>query len=259
MPDQWPYDQIETHADDAADRLTSQYADAEKLRGLLSLWGERVQRIEDAARSLLTDRWLDVAVGRQLDELGEVVGEPRLGRTDETYREAINVRITINQSGGEPERIIEFFRRIAGANQVLYQEVYPAKFELFVGGDVSLEQAGRVREIVPAGVGTIYISEAGGELPFGTSELSIYDWELDTGDVLEFAVNDHGFTAGLTYKDDPTDVGGFGELGIHAFGLDTGDVFEFVVNGETFEAGLTDKDDPILPTEGGVIAELFEV
>ena len=134
----WASEQIETHADDAAARLTSQYADAEKLRGLVSLWGERVQGIEDAAWSLLTDRWLDVAEGQQLDEIGDLVGEPRLGRTDETYREAINVRITINQSGGEPERIIEFFRRIAGANQVLYQEVYPAKIELFVGGDVSL-------------------------------------------------------------------------------------------------------------------------
>lgn len=40
---------------------------------------------------------------------------------------------------------------------------------------------------------------------------------------------------------------------------DNDDVLEFFVGGETFDAGLTDSEDPILPTEGGVIAELYEV
>jgi len=226
---EWPYSQIDTHADDAAGRLTSQYADAEKLQGLVSLWGERIQGIEDAAWSVLTDRWLDVAEGQQLDELGELVGEPRLGRTDETYREAINVRITINQSGGEPERIIEFLVRIAGADNVLYQEKYPAKIEVFVGGEVSLSQAQRVRELVPAGVGTIYITETGGELPFGTKDGP---------------------------QDEPTDVDGVGELGFHTFELDDGDMLEL---SDGTVLGVTDREDPILPEEGGRVAELFEV
>lgn len=232
MPNTWPFQQITDHNEIALSRYTYQYTEADTLQALTTLWSERMQGLEDAAWSVLTERWVDAAAGVQLDELGAIVGEPRLGRTDETYREALEVRISINRSGGEPERIIEFLTRIAGADQVLYQEAWPAKIELFVGGEVSLEQAQRVREIVPAAVGTIYISESGGELPFGTSELG---------------------------SPDPTDVDGFGELGIHAFGLYTGDVLEFVSNGDTFDAGLTDKDDPILPTEGGVISELFEV
>lgn len=232
MSNTWPLQQITDHNEVALSRYTYQYTEAGTLQALTTLWAERMQALEDAAWSVLTERWIAPAAGVQLDELGDIVGEPRLGRTDETYRDALEVRISINRSGGEPERIIEFLTRIAGANQVLYQEVYPAKIELFVGGDVSLEQAQRVREIVPAAVGTIYISESGGELPFGTSELG---------------------------SPDPTDVDGFGELGIHDWGLDTGDVLEFVVNGDTFVAGLTDKDDPILPTDGGVIAELYEV
>ena len=232
MPNTWPFQQITDHNEVALSRYTYQYTEADTLQALTTLWAERMQALEDAAWSVLTERWIAPAAGVQLDELGDIVGEPRLGRTDETYRDALEVRISINRSGGEPERIIEFLTRIAGANQVLYQEVYPAKIELFVGGDVSLEQAQRVREIVPAGVGTIYISESGGELPFGTSELD---------------------------QPEPTDVDGFGELGIHDWGLDTGDVLEFEVNGDTFAAGLTDKDDPILPTDGGVIAELYEV
>ena len=225
----WPYEQIETHADNAADRLTSQYADADKLQALVSLWGERIQGIEDAAWTLLTDRWLGVADGQQLDELGELVGEPRLGRTDETYREAIQVRITINQSGGEPERIIEFLVRIVGADNVLYQEKYPAKIEVFVGGEVSLSQAQRVRELVPAGVGTIYVAESGGETPFGTKDGP---------------------------EDEPTDVDGVGELGFHTFELSDGDMLEL---SDGTVLGVTDREDPILPDEGGRVAELFEV
>ena len=232
MSTDWGIDKIEDHKERALKRLVEQDRSAENFRKIVETAAERYQGLEEVGYALLTERNIFDAVGSQLNGIGEIVGEPRLGRTDETYREAINVRITINQSGGEPERIIEFFRRIAGADQVLYQEVYPAKIELFVGGDVSLEQAQRVRDIVPAGVGTIYISEAGGDLPFGTSELD---------------------------QPEPTDVDGFGELGIHAWELDDGSLLEFEVNGDTFVAGLTDKDDPILPTEGGVIAELFEV
>ena len=229
MPDQWPIEQIETHVDDARGRFTSQYAEAELLKGLSDLWAERIQSLEDAAWSVLTERWLDVAVGQQLNELGAVVGEPRLGRSDEPYREAIQTRISINQSGGEPERIIEFLVRIAGADNVFYQERYPAKIELAVNGDVSLTQAQRVREIVPAGVGTIYISETGENLPFGTKDGP---------------------------DDEPTNVDGVGELGIHQLELDDGSLLE-LSDGSVL--GVTDRDDPILPTEGGTIAELFEV
>ena len=232
MADQWPYQRIEDHNETALSRYTSQYSEAETLHALTTLWAERMQALEDAAWSVLTQRWIEPAEGVQLDELGAIVGEPRLGRTDATYRDALETRISINRSGGEPERIIEFLLRIAGAEQVLYQEIYPAKIELFVGGEVSFDQVQRVREIVPAGVGTIYITEAGGEPPFGTSELG---------------------------QPVPTDVDGFGELGVHDWTFDNDDVLEFFVGGETFDAGLTDSEDPLLPTEGGVIAELYEV
>ena len=258
MPNTWPFQQITDHNEVALSRYTYQYTEAGTLQALTTLWAERMQALEDAAWSVLTERWIAPAAGVQLDELGDIVGEPRLGRTDETYRDALEVRISINRSGGEPERIIEFFRRIAGANQVLYQEVYPAKIELFVGGDVSLEQAQRVRDIVPAGVGTIYIGETGGEIPFGTSGVAIEDGlfefgdglliELDDGDLLEYRT--------LEPSEFFDDVDGWGELGFHTLELSDGDSLE-LSNGDIL--GVTDKNEPIHADEGGRLSELFEV
>jgi len=188
-----------------------------------------MQELEDAVWSVLTERWVPEAIGAQLDEMGEIVGEPRLGRTDAEYRPAIELRISLNQSGGEPERIIEFLRRIAGADAVIYKEIWPAKIEIYVRGDIDESQARRVRELVPAGVGTIYITESGGELPFGIKEEGALD---------------------------PTDRDGFGELGLHDFELSDGDILE-LSDGSTL--GINDINDPLLPTEGGIIADLFEV
>lgn len=230
----WPIQRIDTHVTDAQGRLTSQYADADKLRSLIQLWGERVQAIEDTAWDLLTERWADVAVGAQLDGIGEIVGEPRLGRTDADYRDAIEIRVSLNRSGGEPERIIEFLRRIAGASTVELRELYPAKLEIFVGSGVTLEQAQRVRELVPAAVGTIYIEESGGETPFGVKE--------------EGAAN-------------PSDRDGLGEIAPQEFELSDGTPLE-LSDGTNLQLTTLENQSLYQYSDGefgGTLAELFEV
>jgi len=255
---EWPFEQIDTHVEDALSRFTYQYRDMEALQGLTRLWAERMEALEDATYSTLTMRWLDDAAGVQLDELGAIVGEPRLSRSDPDYRDAIGVRVSINQSGGEPERIIEFLTRIAGAEQVIYREIYPAKIEVYVRGDVTQQNALRTRALVPAGVGTIYISETGGLIPFGTSGIGVEEGlfefddglliELDDGDLLEYRT--------LEPSEFFDDVDGWGELGYHTLELSDGDSLE-LSDGDIL--GVTDKDDPVLPDDGGHLAELFEV
>ena len=227
----WQYGNIETHADDAADRLTSQYADAEKLQGLVSLWGERIQGIEDAAWSLLTKRWLDGSEGEQLDKLGGVVGERRMGRDDETYRGAIAARITINSSGGQPEAIIGFLVNIAGAESVQYQEIYPAQIEVFVDGSISQSIAQQLQSVMPAGVGPAYLVSAFGQTAWRTREEG---------------------------REPSDDEGSFGELGLtNVITVDDGNEVSLEVDGAVLAA--TDHNDPLLPDEGGIVAELFEV
>ena len=182
----WSFDRITDHRAVILSRPTSQYQNAERLKHILTIEGDRTQDIENALYTLLTDRWLDDAEGKQLDELGDIVGEPRLGRLDETYREAIGVRITLSRGGGEPEIIIAFCQNILGAEDVRLQELFPAKLRIFLDVDVTAAQAARIRSIVAAGVGTVLVETSGGLTPFGFSELG---------------------------EPAPVDVAGFGELG----------------------------------------------
>ena len=298
MPDQWPYEQIETHVDDARGRFTSQYAEAELLKGFSDLWAERIQSLEDAAWSVLTERWVPDAIGQQLDELGEIVGEPRLDRGDETYRSAIRLRIILNRSGGEPESVIRFVRQAFDAEIVAYTEIYPAKVEIYarigsegasdqitVNGfelsdgnllelsdgstldvtllsrDVLESQVDRIREILPAGVGTLYFVESGENIVFGTTEfVGGESFELSDGDTLALDTGDTLEVFDATLGGTPPDyVAGLGELGIADFELQLSDEFGLELDdGSTF--GVTDQIDYIEGTAPrGVVSELFEV
>lgn len=226
----WPITTIETHEADAVARFTSQYLDAVKLQGLAGIWARRIQALEDAVESVLKERWVPEAAGVQLDELGAIVGEARLGRTDTAYRGAIEIRISINQSGGEPERIIDYLRRITGATFVNYGEIYPASIEIFIQNDLTPSQLGNIKSLTPAAIGRIFVATvADDETPYGHSEL----------DQLPF-----------------NDRAGFGELGMDDLILSDGDQLSFD-DGDTLD--LNDQQDPVLPTEGGILAELFEV
>lgn len=229
MTQQWPFDKITSHEVDAVGRFTSQYFDATKLQALARIWARRIQAIEGAAETVLKDRWVPDAAGVQLDELGAIVGESRLGRSDEAYREAINIRITINRSGGEPERIIEYLRRITGATAVLYGEIYPANIEIYIQNELTQSQIDSIKDLTPAAVGGIYVSTSGDEIPYGHNELTVASY---------------------------TDRDGFGELVVDELELDTGDTLE-LSDGSTL--GFTDQQEDPNVGDGGVLAELFEV
>jgi len=226
----WPYEKIENHVEQAKSRLTSQYQNTQGLLRYIEIIATRIQVLEDAMFTLLTDRWLENAEGVQLNLIGQIVGEGRLGRNDETYKEALDTRITLNISGGEPERIIDYLVRVFGAADVRYKEMYPAKIQVFVGTTISFGEAQNLRRIIPAGVGTVYVEETGGQTPFSFSEL---------GQPL------------------PGNIEGFSELDFHVLELSDGSLLE-LSDGDIL--GVTDQDDPILlGEEGGVLAELIEV
>jgi len=294
----WPVERIDDHREQAIDRFTSQYHEAEKLRALTGAFVDRFQGLEDAAQQLLRERWVDDAIGQQLDELGEIVGEPRLDRGDETYRSAIRLRIILNRSGGEPESVIRFVRQAFDAEIVAYTEIYPAKVEIYarigsegagdqitVNGfelsdgnllelsdgstldvtllsrDVFESQVDRIREILPAGVGTLYFVESGENIVFGTTEfVGGESFELSDGDTLSLDSGDTLEVFDATLGGTPPDyVAGLGELGIADFELQLSDEFGLELDdGSTF--GVTDQIDYIEGTAPrGVVGELFEV
>lgn len=66
----------------------------------------RLQELEDAAWFLLSCMSIDGAFGDLLNKLGNLVGEPRLGRSDIDYRAGIRLKIRVNISSGRATDII---------------------------------------------------------------------------------------------------------------------------------------------------------
>lgn len=65
------------------------------------------QDVENMLQQLLLQRAIDTAVGVQLDQLGVIVGQARLGLDDDTYRQFLRARIAANKSEGHFEDLID--------------------------------------------------------------------------------------------------------------------------------------------------------
>jgi len=122
--------QITTHQADAQARLLNQFKDKTLIEGLLDALTEQVQDFEDAAieLNLLTD--ISTMEGAQLDGIGTIVGKAREGLSDTDYRAALEVRIAELYSSGTPEDVIDVFKRVTGATNVLYTPDYPAGYDI---------------------------------------------------------------------------------------------------------------------------------
>lgn len=118
--------------------LLHQFHGAANLENLINGIGERGQDVEHTLWSIYNDRWLDTATGAQLDGLGDILGELRFGRDDDTYRLWLRFRIFINTSLGRPEDLIEVCRFVTNegrdGGRVRYWENWPASVQLFTDG-----------------------------------------------------------------------------------------------------------------------------
>jgi hypothetical protein len=93
------------------------------------------QIINTQEQNLQNDRYLDTAVGIQLDGLGQIVGLPRMsGQSDDSYREDIQFQIFINQVHGTPEEMIAILAYLTTASKVWYIEIYPAAYIMATNG-----------------------------------------------------------------------------------------------------------------------------
>jgi hypothetical protein len=125
-----------------------------KLHDLLKLFAVRLQEIEHITFDLVTYRSISNAYGQQLDNIGDTIGELRKGRNDDVYRIAIQIRIGLNMSSGEPETVIAVAKSASGAITIQYSEIYPAKVYLFLsGGTPYLGIKNIIQSVLPAGVG----------------------------------------------------------------------------------------------------------
>lgn len=145
---------IEDHSGDALKRLIDQWSASPRYQDLIRSIVDPCQAIEDNLIALLNLRSVETATGQQLDNLGEIVGQPRDGRTDEEYRLWIHARILANRSTGTPDDSIEIMKLIASEATTTLIEYYPAAYSVQAYGltDDPHTVAEILQAVKPAGV-----------------------------------------------------------------------------------------------------------
>jgi len=88
------------------DKLLSQYVDSEALKDLICTLVSPLDALQQAYLDVNYNRWIDNAYGVQLDVIGNIIIEPRNGKSDTAYRLALKVRVLVNRSNGTTEELI---------------------------------------------------------------------------------------------------------------------------------------------------------
>jgi hypothetical protein len=118
--------------------LPGQFADKPNLDAILKAFINRVQALEDALIAMWVARWLDNAVGAQLDGLGSIVGVTRGNFNDALYKRRIRVRIRANLASGTATDVYEVFKLLLDVTDGLeLRDYYPAGFVLTIDHDLS--------------------------------------------------------------------------------------------------------------------------
>jgi hypothetical protein len=149
-------EKITTHIEDAKSRMIERYRNSPKFEGVISLFAEKMQALEDAIDYFQNHRWIADAEGFQLDLIGEIVGQPREGVNDTTYRVLLYVKVAINAARGDPESVIGIFNLITGATKSRYFSWGNLNVSLQGNGTNPLSSAAKlhkqIQRVLPAGV-----------------------------------------------------------------------------------------------------------
>lgn len=148
---------ISDHIAQAKARLIEQYKEKPKIEGLLEAIVKPLQDLEDLFLALGTERWIDSAIGAQLDVVGKIVGAQReVGQNDDDYRLVIKAQIIMNLNQGTPEEIIAAAKFFIGSIFIWYLEVYPAAVDIFSSTVIPESNRAKIRaqlkKFLPAGV-----------------------------------------------------------------------------------------------------------
>ena len=137
----------------AQSRLTSLFPEKPLITALTGAMVSQLSDLESVLDQLKNERWVDVAIGKQLDGCGEIVGEKRLGRNDDDYRDAINFRIFVNTSNATPNDLMQGLRFLTKPDNIQYIEQYPATAMLFTDGEnINPNIHNAIQDLAPAGI-----------------------------------------------------------------------------------------------------------
>lgn len=148
VPIPTPGVEVPDHVLEAIKRLPQQFRKP-RIENVLRAFVGPSQPIESALWQLLTQRFITTAIGVQLDFIGTIVGQPRLGLDDDSYRRYIRARVAAHKSRGTTEELIKV------ASLVLLDIEVQIRVE--TQGPASV-QVTLVSNTIPDGVAAIVVS-----------------------------------------------------------------------------------------------------
>ena len=132
----------ENYLEDALSRLLQQFKEKDNITNLLKAYLDSLQITSQSLADFANQNNLQDAVGAMLDVLGKVVGESRKGRTDESYRLAIQNRIVVNNSEGTPNQLLEILQLLSPTstdNKIF--EHFPLSLNFYIKGGTITKSA----------------------------------------------------------------------------------------------------------------------
>jgi hypothetical protein len=143
------------HIAEAIARLPHQYRGTTTEQALAA-WLAPIVQLEAALVAVLTQRTIDDAIGAQLTVLGELVGRPRNGITDdEIYRRYVRAQIATNKSDGTIEDALTITRLVLGdpTKALTNRNEGAAAYVMSVSGGIPEAVAAVLIEMLIAGTG----------------------------------------------------------------------------------------------------------
>lgn len=122
------------HAAEISTLLIGHFQEDPAMVSFSTIFGNKVQEIEDALWQLYTERGIDTAIGAQLDILGKILGYTRGGLDDDTYRLRLRGKIALNRDSGTITEILDIFALLLPTLSLELRDTPPAGFELRIVG-----------------------------------------------------------------------------------------------------------------------------
>lgn len=150
------------HLELAESRIATQFRESENFINYIGALLVEADTLEEVFFEILTERFLDTAIGVQLDIIGVIVGQDRGDLSDDDdYRLFIRARIIKNSTSSTPEDIISQINFILDVPLVIFIDG-DTKYEVFIGRALTpSEKSFIASDLIPktAGVLASYVAE----------------------------------------------------------------------------------------------------
>lgn len=123
--------EITTHENDALNRLITQYSDSTNLQELIKVYTSQIQELETVFFDLLNNRTINNSSGQQLDNVGTLIDQDRLGYDDTTYLGLIYNKISQINSEGTIEELLSIFNILMNADKINLSEPSVAHINIY--------------------------------------------------------------------------------------------------------------------------------